>query len=104
VGGKGISRGPASGRRTRRRRIVDRRDASGDGLREDPLSLEGGRHGGDAHAPDALPASLVVHEEERPVLLDRPAQDEAELVAAELWLVRVARRAGGEEVPRVQAL
>ena len=87
-----------------RRRIVDRRHATGDRFREDSSALQGRGDGRDAHASDALPAALVVHEEERPVLRDRPAQDEAELVAAEVRFVGVVRDGGREEVPRVQRL
>jgi hypothetical protein len=47
---------------------------------------------------------LIVHEEERPVPGDRPAQDEAELVALERGLVRVVGGGGREEVPGVEGL
>ena len=88
---------PAAGRR--RRRIVDGRNASADGLGEDALALQQRRHRGDHRAADRLPLALVVDEEERPIAPNRPADDAAELVAAELRLDRVGR---GEEVARVQ--
>jgi hypothetical protein len=104
VPGEGIARRAAAGARAGGGRIVDGGHAAADRLGEDALSLQGGGDGGDADAADALAHALVVDEEERPVLGDGPAQDEAELVAAEAGLVGVTVGRGREQVARVHVL
>ena len=82
--------------------IVDRRHAAADRLGEDALALQQRRHRGDHRAADRLPLALIVDEEERPIAPNRPADDAAELVAAELRLDRgwSRRRSCARSAPR----
>ena len=107
--GDGIHRAPgnhvAGERRSARAdgggRIVDDRHASGDRLGEDALPLQQRRHGRCDGSADVLTLPLIVHEEERAVLHDRPAEHAAELVPAVLRLRGIGLL---EVVPRVEVL
>ena len=78
--------------------IVNNRHAAGDRLGEDSLSLQQRRHRRDHGPADALPLTLVIDEEERPVATERAAQDAAELVPAEVGLGGGRRK----DIARVQ--
>lgn len=80
--------------------IVDGREASGNRLREDPLSLQQRGYRRDHRPRDVLPLPLVVDEEERAVPPDWSARHSAELVAPE----RRFLPAWGEWVARVERL
>ena len=83
----------------RRRRIVDDRHTPADGLGEDPLPLQGGRHRGNHRAADRLALALIVGKEERAVFPDRATEYGTELIAA----VRRLHRIGGrEDVARIE--
>ena len=100
IAGERGARRPAAGAR-RRRRVVDHRHPPADRLGEDALALERGRHRRDHRPADRLALALIIGEEERRALPDRPAGHAAELVSSEPRRGRGARR---EEVAGVEVL
>src|SRR5262249_30806725 len=70
-----------------------------DGFRENALPLQQRRNGRDHRATDVLPLTLIVHEEERAIADERPAERPARLVPAIVRLDGIHRL---EEVPRVE--
>ena len=59
----------------RRVGIVNKRDPSGDRFGEPTLTLQQRRDRGDHRAADRLPLSLIVGEEERPIVANRTAEN-----------------------------